>query len=161
MSRRAFVERFGGIYEHSPWVAETAHDDGLDESDDTPEGLGAHFRRIVEAAAETDWLALLRAHPDLAGRLALAGQLTTDSTHEQASAGLDRCSPDELLRFQELNATYQQRFGFPFIIAVRGLDRVQILEAFERRVGNTPSAEFRTALDQVHRIAQLRLDALT
>ncbi len=152
-----FVARFGGIYEHSPWVAEQALADGLVPGDDTVEGLAARLRRIVEAAGDQRRLVLLRAHPELAGRLAMAGALTADSTSEQAAAGLDRCSAEEFSRFTELNTRYSARFGHPFIIAVRGLTRPQILAAFERRVANPPATEFRTALDEVHKIALLRL----
>ena len=160
LSRGEFVARFGGVYEHSPWVAERAFDAGLSETDATPEGLFARLRRIVEAADETAWLTLLRAHPELAGKLAVDGGLTKASASEQASAGLDRCSEAEFRRFHELNAIYRERFGFPFIIAVRGLSRADILAAFETRAGNTRAAEIRSALDQVHRIARLRLEAM-
>jgi OHCU decarboxylase len=157
LDRAAFVARFRGVYEHSEWVAGQAFDEGLTAGDDTPDGLAARFRRIVDAAGREKHLALLRAHPELAGRLALAGKLTSDSTFEQSSAGLDRCTPEELARFTALNERYGKRFGHPFIIAVRGLTRGQILDAFERRVGNDAETEMRTALEQVHRIARLRL----
>jgi 2-oxo-4-hydroxy-4-carboxy-5-ureidoimidazoline decarboxylase len=114
----------------------------------------------VELAGVEAQLALLRAHPDLAGKLAVRGELTAESTSEQAGAGLDRCSPKEFEEFQRLNDVYNTRFGFPFILAVKGYDRAGILEEFRRRVGNAPKAEFREALDQVHRIARLRLQAL-
>ena len=102
----------------------------------------------------------LRAHPELAGKLAVAGGLTVESTAEQAGAGLDRCSPEEFARFTELNDQYGAKFGHPFIIAVRGLDRAAILAAFETRVNNDPSTEFATALAEVHKIARLRLELL-
>ena len=160
LDQPSFVTRFGGIYEHSPWVAERAFAQGLGESDDTAEGLSARMRRIVEAAGEAAWLTLLRAHPELAGKLAVAGVLTPQSTSEQASAGLDRCSAAEFERFHALNTHYGERFGFPFIIAVRGLSRAEILAAFEARAGNARDVELRTALDQVHKIARLRLEAM-
>jgi OHCU decarboxylase len=160
LSRGEFVARFGGVYEHSAWVAERAYDTGLSDTDATPAGLSARLRRIVEAAGETAWLALLRAHPELAGKLAVAGGLTQASASEQASAGLDRCSEAEFRRLHELNAIYRERFGFPFIIAVRGLSRADILAAFEARAGHTRGDEIRSALDQVHRIARLRLEAM-
>ena len=160
LDQPSFVARFGSIYEHSPWVAERAFSEGLGESDDTAEGLAARMRRIVEAVGETAWLVLLRAHPELAGKLALAGGLTASSASEQSSAGLDRCSEVEFARFHALNTRYRERFGFPFIIAVRGLSRADILGAFEARVGNSRDVELRTALDQVHRIARLRLEAM-
>ena len=160
LDRDAFIGRFGGIYEHSPWVAETVFEAGVGAAEDEVEGLAARMAAVVEAGGAERQMALLEAHPELAGRLAVAGRLTADSTSEQASAGLDRCSPEEFRRFSELNAAYGARFGFPFIIAVRGLSRADILAAFERRVGNDRASELRTALDQVHRIARLRLEAM-
>ena len=160
MSREAFVARFGGVYEHSLWVAERVFDVGLSPGDDGPADLSTRMRGIVEAAGEAAWLTLLRAHPELAGKLAVAGDLTKESASEQSSAGLDKCTEAEFRRFHELNATYRDRFGFPFIIAVRGLKRQEILSAFERRVHHMREAEIRTALDQVHTIARLRLDAM-
>ena len=115
---------------------------------------------VVEAASVVQQLALLRLHPELVGKLKVGETLTADSTREQASARLDECSPEEFERFQTLNETYNARFGFPFIIAVTGLTRGDILDAFEARAGNPPDVEFRTALDQVHRIARFRIDAL-
>ena len=160
LTREAFVSRYGGIYEHSPWIAAAAYDAGLPAAADGPEGLAAALRLQVEAAAEAQQLALLQAHPDLAGKLALRGVLTADSTSEQADAGLDSCSPEELARFQSLNTRYREKFAFPFILAVKGFDRQEILAIFERRVGNDRPVEFREALDQVHRIARVRLNAL-
>ena len=160
LDRAAFVARFGGIYEHSAWIAEALFERGLTAAEDSAEGLQAAMAALVEAAGREAKLALLRAHPDLAGKLAVAGALTADSTAEQAGAGLDRCSPEEFERFQALNARYRARFGFPFILAVKGKRRAEILEAFESRVENPPETEFATALEQVHRIALLRLKAL-
>lgn len=111
----------------------------------------------MAAASEDERLALLRAHPDLAGRLALAGELSADSTAEQAGAGLDRCTPQELEEFQALNERYKTRFGFPYILAIKGRHREQILENFRARVENDPEAEFEEAIEQVRRIALLRL----
>lgn len=159
MNRAAFVARYGGIYERSHWVAETVWDEGHGAAG--PEALAAPMVAAVEAAGEAAQAALLRAHPDLAGRLALAGDLTPESAAEQAGAGLDRCSPEELAEFQRLNGAYTARFGFPFILAVRGHDRASILAAFRARVANPPEREVRTALDQVHRIARLRLAAMS
>lgn len=158
MSKSAFVEQFGGVYEHSAWVAEKAFEDGL------PTGvkpLVACLRDIIEAAGEAPQLALLRAHPDLAGKLAKSGALTTESTSEQAGAGLDECTAEEFTEFTALNDTYKAKFGFPYILAVKGRHRVDILDNFRSRVGNSPAQEFREALDQVHQIARLRLEALT
>lgn len=157
LDRAGFVARFGGVYEHSPWVAEAVWDAGSvpDEADALADAMAA----VVEAASEDAQLALLRAHPDLAGRLGVGDLLTPESSAEQAGAGLDRCTPEEFAEFQRLNEAYKARFGFPFILAVRGHDRAGILEIFRRRVRNDPAAEFREALDQVHRIARLRLSA--
>jgi OHCU decarboxylase len=158
LDREGFLARYGGVYEHSPWIAGAVWDEGA-ASDDVATLAGAMAAR-VEAAGDEAQLALLRAHPDLAGKLAVEGELTAESTSEQAGAGLERCSPEEFEEFQRLNAAYQDRFGFPFILAVKGHDRAGILEAFRRRVGNDLAAELREALDQVHRIARLRLQAL-
>ncbi len=112
---------------------------------------------MLRQADDARQLALIRAHPDLAGRLALAGQLTEDSTKEQASAGLDRLTSDEFARFIRVNDAYQARFGFPFVVAVRGLGKDEILAMFERRLANDPETERRTALEQIEQIALLRL----
>ena len=157
LSREAFIARFGGIYEHSAWVAEAVFDAG---APDAAAALAGPMAQVVETAGPTRQLALLRAHPELAGKLAVGGELTADSRSEQASARLDQCSPEEFARFTELNSQYLEKFGFPFIIAVRGLQRAGIMAAFEQRIGNSAQTEFRTALDQVHKIARLRLAAL-
>ena len=155
--RAGFVASFGGVFEHSPWIAEAAFDAGLPADAETAEGLHQALCAALAAADEARQLALLRAHPSLAGRLALAGALTAASNAEQASAGLDRCTPEELASFQAFNATYEARFGFPFIMAVRGVPRQTVLEAFGRRIDNDRDTEFATALAQVERIALLRL----
>lgn len=158
LGRSEFLARYGGVYEHSPWIAEAVWDAG--EVSDSVDALAAAMAAVVEAAGAAAQRRLLQAHPDLAGKLAVAGGLTDDSAREQAGAGLDRCSPEEFEAFQSLNAAYAARFGFPFIIAVRGLDRAAILERFRARVERAPADEFREALDQVHKIARLRLEAL-
>ena len=158
MSKSAFVEQFGGVYEHSAGVAEKAYDDGLPEG---AEALVSCLRAIIEAAGEAPQLALLRAHPDLAGKLATSGELTAESTSEQAGAGLDDCTSDEFAVFTHLNDTYKAKFGFPYILAVKGRHRVEILDNFRSRVDNSTAQEFREALDQVHQIARLRIEALT
>lgn len=158
LDRAAFLARYGGVYERSPWIAEQVWDRG--EVSNEVERLAAAMAARVEAAGRERQLELLRAHPDLAGRLAVAGGLTPESSAEQAGAGLDQCSPEEFAQFTKLNRSYVARFGFPFILAVRGRNRREILETFRARVGNAPEAEFREALDQVHRIARLRLEAL-
>lgn len=159
IDRTAFVDRFGGVFEHSPWVAERALEAGVSR----PLTVQSLHTAMVEAFRAADYaekLQVLRAHPDLAGRLAIAGELTASSKAEQASAGLDRLSVAEHTRFLALNALYIQRFGFPFIIAVRGLDKNDIIAAFESRIGSTPEQEFATACAEVEKIARLRLDSL-
>lgn len=161
MTREDFVARFGGVYEHSPWIAEAVWDAGLTPEHDTVAGLAAAMAAVLAGARREAKLALIRAHPDLAGRAAIAGELTDASRDEQQGAGLDRCTPAEYQRFQALNGEYKSRFGFPFILAVAGLGRHDILAAFETRIGNPPEAEFEEALRQIDRIARLRLAALT
>ena len=158
LPRDAFVARFGGIYEHSPWVAEETWDQGLHKGTDGVEHLRAALAARVEAAPRDRRLALIRAHPELAGGSAA---LTAASTSEQTSAGLDACSPDELVRFAKLNKAYRERFGFPFVMAVKGRSRHEILAAFEARLANEPDQEFATAMAEIHKIARLRLVALT
>lgn len=155
-----FVARFGGIFEHSPWIAVRALKRRKDEDCEGAEALHALLCSIFRAASDEERLAVLTAHPDLAGRLALAGGLTSDSTREQASAGLDSLSENELSRFTELNTRYTEKFRFPFIMAVKGRNKDEILEAFERRVENDLETEFTTACSQVERIALLRLKDL-
>ena len=161
MDRDAFVARFGGIYEHSPWIAERAHALELGPAYDTAIGLANALARVFRSATKEERLDVLRAHPDLAGKLAAAKRLTTESTAEQASAGLDALTDAERERFTALNATYVERHGFPFIIAVRDHGKAGILRAFERRIDNDTDAEIAEACRQVERIAELRLqDAL-
>jgi OHCU decarboxylase len=157
LDRAAFVALHGRVYEHSPWIAEAAWDSGLTPACDTVEGLHRVLAAIVDAAPRARQLALLGAHPDLAGRLAVRGELTAESSSEQASAGLDKCTPAEFQRFTALNEAYRRRFPFPFIMAVKGRSRGEILEAFERRVHHDEASEFRTALAEVHKIALIRL----
>lgn len=158
LSRDAFIDRFGSMYEHAHWVADEVFD--TVEPGVSAEQLATQMQAVVDAAPVTQQLALLRAHPDLAGRLALAS-LTTHSQEEQTGAGLDQCTPEELAEFQQLNAQYLETFGFPFIFAVRGFHRTDILAAFRQRVRHDRETEFQTALNQVHRIARLRLEALS
>lgn len=160
MEREDFVARFGGLYEHSPWIAAAVWDAGLRPEHDNVAGLAAAMETALAGAGWDAKMALICAHPDLAGRATIAGDLTDASRTEQAGAGLDRCTPDEYARFQALNAAYKRKFGFPFILAVAGLNRGDILSAFDERIGNRPDAEFEEALRQVNRIARLRLTAL-
>jgi 2-oxo-4-hydroxy-4-carboxy-5-ureidoimidazoline decarboxylase len=157
LDRAAFVALYGRVYEHSPWIAEEAWSAGLTAEHHTVEGLHQTLAAIVDAAPRERQLALLRAHPDLAGRLAMRGELTAESTSEQASAGLDKCTPAEFQRFTALNDSYKRKFPFPFIMAVKGKSRGEILEAFERRIHHDEDTEFRTALAEVHKIALIRL----
>jgi OHCU decarboxylase len=152
-----FVARFGGVYEHSPWIAERAFGFELGPAHDSAVGLGNALARAFRSASEDERLGVLKAHPDLAGKLAAAKRLTPESTAEQAGAGLDALTDAERARFTELNDGYTAKFGFPFIIAVRGLDKARILEAFETRIANDRPAELATACAQVERIALLRL----
>ncbi|MCO6185121.1 2-oxo-4-hydroxy-4-carboxy-5-ureidoimidazoline decarboxylase [Rhizobium sp. L1K21] len=159
LKKEEFVSRFGGVFEHSPWVAERAFDAGLPAvltSDVVKSAMNDAFR----AASTEERLDVLRAHPDLAGKLAVAGKLTDDSRKEQAGAGLDRLSAEEHARFTALNTAYMDKFGFPFIIAVKGHNKDSILEAFETRVNNSAEAELETAAAQVERIAGFRIDAI-
>jgi OHCU decarboxylase len=157
MAREAFVARFGGVFEHSPWIAERAHALELGPAHDTAVGVHSALARAFRAATEGERLGVLNAHPDLAGKLAAAKRLTAESTAEQAGAGLDALTDAERARFTELNEAYTARFGFPFIIAVRGLGKDDILAAFETRIANDRDTEFATACAQVERIALLRL----
>lgn len=150
----AFVSAFGDIYEHSPWVAERAH---AARPFATVTALAGAMAAAVAGASEAEQLALLRAHPDLAGRAALAGELTAASSVEQAGAGLDKLTPAEMERFQKSNAAYAARFGFPFILAVKFWTKAHILAAYDRRLTNGREQEMRTALAEVDKIAIVRL----
>lgn len=160
IDRTDFLARFGGVFEHSPFIAERALEAGAVALPLTAAGVHRALSDAFRAATRDERLGVLKAHPDLAGRLAIAGELTEDSRREQAGAGLDRLTPAEHARFTALNAAYTEKFGFPFIVAVKGLTKDDILAAFERRIGNGPEAEFETAAAQVERIALLRLQAL-
>ena len=153
-----FVRRYGGIYENSPWVAQKAAPliDGSADID----VIARVMADCVDNASRDRRLTLIRAHPDLVGKAAVAGELTDDSRSEQASAGLEQCSPDEYERFQALNSAYRRKFGFPFVMAVRNCSRAQILAAFESRLENDYDEEFENALLEIHKIARLRLVAL-
>ena len=157
MDRADFVAAFGGIFEHSAWVAEDAFDAEMGPAHDTAQGLHHAMVRAFRRGDEARRLEVLKAHPDLAGKLAAAKRLTAESTAEQASAGLDVLTDAERARFTELNATYVEKFGFPFIIAVRDHSKAGIMAAFERRIGNDRDTEFSEACHQVERIAELRL----
>ncbi|SEL68138.1 2-oxo-4-hydroxy-4-carboxy-5-ureidoimidazoline decarboxylase [Halomonas daqiaonensis] len=159
LDQQAFVAHYGDIYEHSPWIAELAWQRGLSPAEDTPQGLVDVMGAVLREASPERQLEVIRAHPDLAGKAAVAGELTDDSTREQSGAGLDQCTPEELARFERLNADYKARFDFPFVMAVKGSDRHAILAAFEARLPNDPAKERRTAIEQINRIARFRLEA--
>jgi OHCU decarboxylase len=152
-----FVQRFGGIFEHSPWIAERAFALELGPAHDSAIGLHNALARVFRTAPHAQRLAVLNAHPDLAGKLAKAKRLTAESTAEQASAALDALTDAERETFQRLNAAYVEKHGFPFIIAVRDNTKASILNAFETRLNNSSETEFETACAQVERIAALRL----
>ena len=156
LSEADFLRRFGAVYEASPWVAEAVWSQVQSGALDAPPDLAAAMRQVVEAASEARRLALIRAHPELASRTRMAEA----SVREQSGAGLDQCSAEEFAAFQRLNDAYNARFGFPFIVAVKGLTRADILAAFEARLAAGPAAEFATALAQIHRIAGFRLAEL-
>ena len=155
LDRAGFAAALGTIFEHSPWIAERAWDRRPFADDDD---LMNAMLAVVDAASVDEKLALIRAHPDLAGKAARAGALTEHSTAEQAGAGLDRLSDEEFRRFHRLNNAYKARFGFPFVIAVRGHTRETILAAFETRLINDQAAELAEALHNIGLIARFRLD---
>ncbi|TMV90679.1 allantoinase PuuE [Thioclava sp. BHET1] len=160
MTRARFVEQFGAIYEHSPWIAERAHALELGPAHDSLEGMASALARIFRAATPEERLGVLTAHPDLAGKLAQARRLTAESTAEQASAGLDALTDEERSAFETLNAKYTETFGFPFIIAVKDNTKASILHAFRRRLTQDRETEFAEACAQVERIAWHRLNAM-
>lgn len=157
MSRKAFVDQFGGVFEHSPWIAERAFEAEMGPAHNCATGVHAALAAQFRKARESERLKVLNAHPDLAGKLAAAKRLTADSTKEQASAGLNALTDEERTTFTALNEAYTAKFGFPFIIAVKGLNKDQILEQFQQRVHHERDQEFTTACQQVERIALLRL----
>jgi OHCU decarboxylase len=159
-ARGDFIAMFGGVFEHSPFIAERAYDAGLMLVPLTSKSVHDALTSIFRKASREERLGVLRAHPDLAGKLAIAGGLTKDSKKEQAGAGLDRLSAAEHARFTELNTAYTEKFGFPFIIAVKGLTKDDILAAFEKRIDNSLEEEFDTATAQVEKIVLLRLQSL-
>ncbi len=160
MDLNSFVDAYGGIFEHSPWIAQGAHALELGPAHDCAAGLHNALARVFRSASDDQKLAVLRAHPDLAGKLAQAKRLTADSTDEQASAGLDALTDQDRATFTQLNTAYVDKHGFPFIIAVRDHDKAGILSAFQKRLTHDTKTEFQTACAQVERIAQLRLQAI-
>jgi len=157
LSDQAFVDLLGGIYEHSPWVAELAF---AQLPFDSVNALHQSMINIVKAASHEQRLALIRNHPELAGKEADAGTLTADSKKEQSRAGLNQCSAAELEQIRNLNKNYLQKFSFPFVIAVSGLNKGQIIAAMQTRSHNDEETEFTTSLNEIDKIARIRLDAL-
>jgi len=152
--RQAFIDRYSTLFEHSPWVAERAA-----QLLPLPD-VHADLMAVVHDATPEEQLALIRAHPELAGKAAVDGSLTPASAAEQASAGLDRLTQAEFDRFHALNAAYRQKFGFPFIICVRLTDKAGILAAMERRLANDRDTEIAAALDEIGEIVRLRLESI-
>jgi OHCU decarboxylase len=157
LGREAFIERFGPLFEHSPWVAADAWSDRPFADEDE---LFEALRSAMYSAPTERKLALIRAHPDLAGRAAIEGTLTRSSTTEQASAGLDRLTPDEYAAFTRLNGAYRERFGFPFVVCVREHTKESILRVAAERLEHTRDEEVRVALEEIAKIARLRLEDL-
>ena len=157
MNKAEFVTKYGGVFEHSAWIAERAFNGELGAANDTAIGLHQALCKPFRRASEKERLGVLTAHPDLAGKLAAAKQLTKESTAEQASAGLDSLTDTERSMFTELNTAYVEKFKFPFIIAVKGRSKAEIIDAFKTRIANDRDTEFSTACKQVERIALLRL----
>lgn len=154
LDHAAFVARYGALFEHSPWVIERA------AAQRPFADLHAGLMAVVMAASAEEQLALIRAHPELAGKAAIDRTLTEASAAEQASAGLDRLTAEEFARFHALNAAYRERFGFPFIICVRLTDKAGILAAMERRLAHDRDQEVAAALEQIGEIVRLRLEDL-
>jgi OHCU decarboxylase len=154
LGRDAFVERFGPLFEHSPWVAADAYSDRpFADVDELFEAL----RAAMYAAPRNRQLELIRSHPDLAGKAAVAGTLTESSTREQAAAGLDRLTPDEYAAFTSTNTAYRERFGFPFVVCAREHTKESILRVAAERLEHTRDEEVRVALEEIAKIARLRL----
>jgi 2-oxo-4-hydroxy-4-carboxy-5-ureidoimidazoline decarboxylase len=154
VSQKEFVRVVGPVFEHSPWIAEMTF---AKKPFADLENLHQSLCETVKNSGEEKQLALIRAHPDLVGKIALAGQLTKESTNEQASAGLNKLSPEEIELFQKQNAAYKNRFGFPFVICARLNKKAAILAGFELRLKNSREEEIKTALEEVFKIAELRL----
>jgi len=160
MSEAEFVSTFEAIYEHSPWVAQRTWQAGISEAADSVEVLAQLFETTFLNAGSDEQLQVILAHPDLAGKAAIKGELTEDSTNEQASAGIDQCSAAELAQFEEFNKRYKAQFNFPFIKAVKGSNRYEILAAFKERLNNDAKTEFATALAEINKIARFRLSSI-
>ena len=158
LSREEFIRIVGPVFEHSPWIAEVTWPQRPFAS---VEELHRALCQTVTDASEAQHLALIRAHPDLVGKLALAGQLTKESTSEQAGAGLGNLKPEEVALFQQNNAAYKEKFGFPFVICARLNKKEAILNGFKVRLQNSRAQEIQAALVEIFKIAELRLRDLT
>jgi OHCU decarboxylase len=156
--RETFVARYGALFEHSPWVAEAAWEHGPFAD---REALAQGLEQAMHDAPRDRQLALIRAHPDLAGRAAVEGTLTASSQREQAAAGLDRLTPDEYETFTRTNAAYRERFGFPFVVCAREHTKDSILRTAAERLAHEPEQEIDIALGEIAKIARLRLKDLT
>ncbi len=160
LGKDEFVKIFGGVYEHSPWVAEQIWDAGINADLDAIVTLASTMAAVVARADHQIQLDLINAHPDLAGKAAVSGTLTVSSTSEQESAGLGDCTAEEFEKFQKYNTAYKEKFGFPFIKAVKNSNRHEILAGFEERLQNDQQTEFKTALMEIDKIAAFRLQEL-
>ena len=157
LDQSAFILELGGIYEHSPWVAELTYSE---QPFDSVNSLHQTMMSIVKNAGLDRRLALIRNHPELAGKEADEGTLTEDSKKEQSRAGLNQCNAEELNQIRGLNKSYLQKFSFPFVIAVSGLNKHQVIAAMQTRLENDEESEFNTSLNEIDKIARIRLDAL-
>jgi len=157
MHKAAFRNKFATVFEHSAWVADAVYDTGIDKLLEDADSLSERFASVFMASSPERQLTTLRAHPELACALSDPDQLTPDSALEQAGAGLDQCSEAELAEFRRLNDSYSEKFGYPFIIAVKGRDRHQVLGLFRMRLKNDAVMEYQTALYQVCQIARFRI----
>lgn len=154
LSRDEFVRVVGPVFEHSPWIADAAWPKRPFTSLDH---LHHELCEVVWSAGATKQIALIQAHPDLVGKLAREGKLTTESTHEQASAGLNRLAAEEIAIFESSNKAYREKFRFPFVICARLNKKEAILAGFRTRLSNSREAEIKTALEEIGKIAKLRL----
>ena len=160
MEGKKIINLLKGIYEHSAWVPEKLLSENISEIK-TKEELELMMKKIVDNSTETEKLNLIKAHPELGKKLQKKEKLTKFSKEEQKSAGLDQCSDEEFEILTNLNNTYRSKFEFPFILAVKGLNKNQIIDNMKKRVNNPKSIEFETAINEIHKIAQLRIKDLT
>lgn len=160
MEGKKIINLLKGIYEHSAWVPEKLLSENISEIK-TKEELKLMMKKIVDNSTETEKLKLIKAHPELGKKLQKKEKLTKFSKEEQKSAGLDQCSDEEFEILTNLNNTYRSKFEFPFILAVKGLNKNQIIDNMKKRVNNLKSVEFETAINEIHKIAQLRIKDLT